>query len=242
MGSTRFPGKMMADLDGEPVIWHVLDRVKKAKLVDKVILATSKDNKNDILEKESKKNGVIVFRGSEEDVLDRFYQTAKKHNAKIIVRITGDCPLIDPEIIDETINFFKDNNCDYASNTNPPTYPDGMDVEVFSVNSLETAWKNAKLKSEREHVTLYIRNNEDNYKIENLENDQDLSHYRLTLDEKEDLIVIQKILKKLKDKTNFGLSDIVKVIESNPEILEINKKYNRNEGLEKSLKEDKIVK
>jgi spore coat polysaccharide biosynthesis protein SpsF len=238
MGSTRFPGKMMVDLIGKPVIWHVLKRVKKSESVDKVILATSNNAADDILESEAKKEDVVVFRGSENDVLDRYYQASRRYNADIIVRVTGDCPLIDPEIIDDTIRFFIENKCDYVSNTDPPTFPDGMDVEVFSFDALKKAYKNAKLKSEREHVTPFIKKNKNLFKIKNLENEKDLSKYRLTLDEKEDLIVIKEILEKLENKDNYSLLDIINVLESNKEILEKNKKFGRNEGYKKSLEED----
>jgi len=238
MGSTRFPGKMIADLIGKPVIWHVLKQVKKSEFVDKVILATSNKAADNILESEVKKEDVVVFRGSENDVLDRFYHCAKKFGATTIVRITGDCPLIDPEIIDNVIRLFIDNNCDYVSNTNPPTFPDGMDVEVFSFDALEKAWLNAKLKSEREHVTPYMRKYDNLFKIKNFENKRDLSKYRLTLDEKEDLILIRRILKELDDKKEYNLSDIIHILESKPELIEINKNYERNEGYKKSLRND----
>lgn len=239
MESTRFPGKMMADLLGKPVICHVIDRVKKSKLIDEVVLATSIDENNNVLEVEAKKMRIHVFRGSENDVLDRFYWAAKKCEATTIIRITGDCPLMDPKVIDKTINFFNIEKCDYVSNIDPPTFPDGMDVEVFSFNALEQAWKNAELKSEREHVTPYIRKNKDLFKIKNFENEQDLSEYRITLDEKEDLIAIRKILEKLNDETSYNLSDIIAILESDQKITKINKKYERNEGYKKSLEEDK---
>lgn len=242
MASTRFPGKMLAEVEGKTIIHHVIDRVKKSKLVNDVIIATSKDKSNNALVKEAKQLGVNVFRGDEEDVLDRFYKAAKRFGATIIVRITGDCPLIDPEIIDIMIRFFKENNLDYASNTDPPTFPDGMDVEVFSFNALKKAWKNAKLKSEREHVTPYIRKKKDLFEIKNFENDNDLSEYRITLDEKEDLIAIKEIFKKIENKKDYDLKDIMNVIKSNENITKINEKYDRNEGYQKSLEEDKIKK
>ena len=241
MESTRFPGKMMADLLGKTVIGHVISRVKKCKLVDKIVLATTTSNEDDLLESEAKKEGISVFRGSEDDVLDRFYQAAKKYEATIVVRITGDCPLIDPKIIDKTINFFNNEKCDYASNTNPPTFPDGMDAEVFSFNSLEKAWKNAKLKSEREHVTPYIKKNEEIFSNKNLENEQDISKYRMTIDEAEDLIAVKRILENINDKENYGLSDIMKVLESDKKIIEINRKYERNEGYKISLEKDEEI-
>jgi len=240
MKSTRFPGKTMADLAGKPVIRHVINRVKKSKSIDMIILATSKNNSNDVLEKEAKKTGVNLFRGSEEDVLDRFYWAAKKCEATTIVRITGDCPLIDPSVINDVITLFKKNKLDYASNVLPPSYPDGLDVEVFSFAALERAWREAVLKSEREHVTPYIWKNQSIFKRMTLKNDKDLSKIRLTIDKKEDLIVINRILNEL-GSDDFRLDDVMEVVMKNPSILDCNEKFKRNEGYEKSLKEDNII-
>jgi len=243
MGSTRFPRKMIALLVNKPLIEQVIERVKKAKLVDKVVLATSEDKKNEVLIKEARKCGIECFAGSEDDVLDRFYQCAKKFKSEHIVRITGDCPLTDPDIIDEVIILFKNNNLDYASNVLPPTYPDGLDVEVFSFNALEKAWKEAKLPSEREHVTPYIWKNQNLFKRMTLKNKEDLSGIRLTVDKKEDMLVVENILKIMKStgSDDFRLADVMKVIRENPRLLELNEQFKRNEGYEKSLKEDKMV-
>jgi glutamate-1-semialdehyde 2,1-aminomutase/spore coat polysaccharide biosynthesis protein SpsF len=240
MGSTRLPGKMLAPLLDKPLITWVIERAKKAKLVDAVVLATSQEEKNKVLINAARKSGIECFAGSENDVLDRFYQCAKKFKARNIVRITGDCPLIDPQIIDEVITLFKDNELDYACNVLPPTYPDGFDVEVFSFKSLERAWKEAKLPSEREHVTPYIWKNQDLFKRMTLKNNEDLSKIRLTVDEKEDLVVVENILKKI-GFDDFRLADVVRVIKDNPRLLEPNNKFKRNEGYEKSLKEDKMA-
>jgi spore coat polysaccharide biosynthesis protein SpsF (cytidylyltransferase family) len=159
MGSVRFPGKMLKQLGDKPLIWHVIHRVQQATLVDKVVLATSVNENNKPLVREVQSYGVDSYVGDENDVLDRFYQCAKKFKATTIVRITGDCPFSDPEVIDAVISLFQKKRLDYASNVLPPTYPDGLDVEVFSFDALEKAWKEATLQSEREHVTPYIWKN-----------------------------------------------------------------------------------
>ncbi|MBW2996319.1 aminotransferase class III-fold pyridoxal phosphate-dependent enzyme [Candidatus Woesearchaeota archaeon] len=238
MGSTRLPGKMIKLLGDKPLFWHVIDRVKKAKEVDEVVLATGDKKNNDILVEEMRKHGGIAFRGDEDDVLDRFYHCAKKFGIDVIVRITGDCPLIDSRIIDEVVILFKNNDADYASNVHPPTYPDGFDVEVFSFKALEKAWKEAKLKSEREHVTPYIWKNKEMFKCINLKNNEDLSDLRLTVDDDEDFILLDGILKKITAE-NYNLKEIVNTIRENPELLKINKNISRNEGYKKSLKGDK---
>lgn len=238
MGSTRLPMKMMKLLCGKPLIWHVIHRVKQAKLVDRVMLATSEDKDNIVLVNEAKKYGIDTFIGNEEDVLDRYYQCAKEFMAEAIVRITGDCPLIDPKLIDEVISLFNKNSVDYASNIHPPTYPDGMDVEVFSLHALERAWREAQVKSEREHVTPYIWKNKELFKCVNLKNDEDLSGLRLTVDEKEDLIFLNKLLEKI-DSNEYYLEEIVKIINEGHDLREIKSKFSRNEGYKESLREDK---
>jgi len=237
MNSTRFPQKMMIQISGKYLIDRVIERVNSAKLIDKTVLATSLNKEDTVLVRRAEGLGISVFRGSGVDVLDRFYCCAKKFNAKNIVRITGDCPLIDPMIIDEVIALFKKNKLDYASNVLPPTFPDGLDVEVFSFNALAKAWKEATLKSEREHVTPYIWKNEKTFRRMTLKNKVDLSKIRLTIDEPEDMIVVNEILKELKD-DDFTLNEIMEIIKKKPYILDPNKKIKRNEGYEKSLRED----
>ncbi len=241
MGSTRFPGKMLKSLGNKPLIWHVVHRVQQATLVDKVVLATSINKNNEPLVKEVQTYGVDCFVGDENDVLDRFYQCAKKFKATTIVRVTGDCPFIDPEVIDAVISLFKNNKLDYASNVLPPTYPDGLDVEVFSFAALEKAWKKAKLQSEREHVTPYIWKNQHIFKRMTHKNNEDLSSIRLTVDEEKDLVLANIILQKL-GSDDFRLKDIMKVIRLNPSFLKINIGIERNEGYQKSLNEDHVVK
>lgn len=239
-GSTRLPGKMTAEIEGRPIVWHVINGVKQSARVEKIVLATTDKEEDKILLEKAQECGVESYAGSEDDVLDRYYQAARKFGGEIIVRVTGDCPLIDPEVIDKVVNAFEESGADYASNVCPPTYPDGLDVEVFSFKALENAWKNATLKSEREHVTPYITKNIGLEKMVNVENDEDLSHLRLTVDEQEDLELVREIIKRVGN--NARLTDILLVLEENPELLEINKQYDRNEGYQKSLEADEVVK
>ncbi|MDO8676930.1 MAG: glycosyltransferase family protein [Candidatus Azambacteria bacterium] len=249
MGSTRLPGKVLKIVEGLPdrragktLLEHLILRVLRAKTLDKIVVATTENPEDEAVASEAAKLGVDVFCGSEEDVLDRYYQAAKKYGADIVVRLTGDCPLMDPAIIDEVVGFYQKNKdkYDYVSNVRPPTYPDGMDVEVFSFAVLEKAWKEAKLTSEREHVTAYIGNHPEIFKIGNIEYKKDVSNIRLTVDNPEDLILVEKIFIALNKKNgNFGLEDILDVLDKNPEIAKINQTIKRNEGYEKSLKNDK---
>jgi spore coat polysaccharide biosynthesis protein SpsF len=241
MGSTRLPGKMAKKILGQTILEHVIFRLRKIKVPAIIILATTINKKDNILEEIAKQKKIKVFRGSEDDVLDRYYQAAKEFNIDPIVRITADCPVLDWQICDELIDFYLQNKFDYVSNVRPPTFPDGLDVEVFSFKALEKSQQEAKLKSEREHVTPYIASHPEIFKIGNLvRNGKDLSSLRLTLDEKTDLVLLKKIYNGLyKKKKYFVLEDILKFLEERPELLKINKKIKRNEGLAKSLREDK---
>ena len=242
MGATRLPGKMMKDLLGKPVIAHVVDRVRLCKNVDNIWIATTESDSDDVLYNWAKDNSINCYRGSEKDVLDRYYRAAKKANADIIVRITGDCPLHDPDVIDRVISEFTSES-DYVSNIHPPTFPDGLDVEVFSFSSLEKAWQEATLASEREHVTPYIWKNPHIFRMKNVENDEDLSQYRITLDTKEDLLLIKNILEHI-DKTSilrYNMGTIMDVLKTNKDALIINSKFARNEGYLKSVGDDGAV-
>ena len=157
MGSTRLPGKVMKLVNGVPLIELLLHRLSKSKEIDEVVLAAPKGSLNNPLTSHVKSLGYKVYQGSENDVLDRYYQVALQQKATIVVRITGDCPLIDPKVVDTVVKAFKLNNVDYVCNIEPPTYPDGLDVEVFSFSALKTAWKEAETFGDREHVTQYIR-------------------------------------------------------------------------------------
>lgn len=242
MGSTRLSGKVMMDLCGSPVIEHVVNRLGKSKLIDEIIIATSVDSNNKPLIDFCIKNNVSYFVGSEDDVLDRYYQAAKENNINdddIIIRITSDCPLIDPFVVDKVIEEHISKNNDYTANVLECTYPDGLDCEVFNFNILKEIWNNANLSSQREHVTLYIRDNLDKFKLGNVKNDVDLSDLRWTLDEKEDFVFINEIYKNLYNQNSFfTMNDIVDLLDKKPELLEINSKFTRNEGLIKSLSED----
>lgn len=242
MNSSRLPGKVLMDLLGIPELIHVVRRVKQAKKVDKVIVATTDTKADDSIEEHCIRNDITCFRGSENDVLDRFYKAAISMNAQkydYIVRVTADCPFIDANVIDTVIDVAIKNNVDYASNTITPTYPDGLDVEVFTFEALEYAWKNALLNSEREHVTPYLYKNADLFSIQNVEADKNYSDLRWTLDEIDDFIVINNVYEELYNQNNyFSMSDIVTLLKQKPKIFQANAKYKRNEGYEMSLKKD----
>ncbi|MCL5011095.1 MAG: glycosyltransferase family protein [Patescibacteria group bacterium] len=244
-GSTRLPKKMLKKIQGKYVIEHVLERVKKIHYSPKkIVLATTDKEEDGILEKIGKKHKCLVHRGRTGELLKQYYDAAKQFGLDPIVRITADCPLLDRVVVEQVIEFYLRNKkkFDYVSNVRPPTFPDGLDVEVFSFKTLGKCRENAKLKSEREHVTPYIAKHPEIFRLGNVKRKgRDLSALRLTLDEPKDLILIRKIYGYLYPiKKFFGLDDMLKLFGQKPELLKINQGIGRNEGLLKSIKEDKL--
>lgn len=230
MSSTRLPRKVMKMAAGKPLIQHLLERLSESRAIEKIVLATSKDKKNDALVTFVKNLGYDVFRGSENDVLDRYYQAAKQHSTDGIVRITGDCPLIDYKVTDLVINKYLEGHYDYVSNTKPPTYPDGLDTEVFSFVALEKAWKEARRPYEREHVTPYLYQS-GLFKVCNVSNDVDLSKERWCVDEPEDYELVRTIIEDLgKNFEYFGMKEILHYKKQNPDIFQLNQSIKRDEG------------
>lgn len=241
MSSTRLPKKVMLDLNGEPVLKYVHDRVSASKNIDKVIVATSVSESDVRIVQYCEANGIECFTGSENDVLDRFYQAAAHEGLTgddNVVRITADCPFLDPSILDIVIAQHFDEKNDYTSNIYPPTYPDGMDVEIFRFEILANAWKNASLDSEREHVTQYIVKRREAFKIGNHSYIEDLSAIRLTLDEKEDYDLINTIYNAFGYNKSLQFEDILAYLEKNGELLKVNQKYSRNSNLVKQREKE----
>ncbi len=237
MGSTRLPGKVLADICGKPMLWQVINRVCRVPSIDRVLVATSKNPADNPIASFCSENNVQCFRGSEEDVLDRYYQSAKEFNADGIVRITADCPLIDPEVVSKVINTYLEGTYDYVSNTLRYTYPDGQDVEVFSFSALEETWREAQLQAEREHVTPYIRTS-GRFRVYNVENELDISgrYLRWTVDESADLEFVRAVYSRLGSEGKpFGLADILRLLEEEPYLVRINQGIICNEGYYKSL-------
>ncbi|MFX0560701.1 NTP transferase domain-containing protein [Tepidibacillus infernus] len=225
MGSTRLPGKVMKKIVGKTVLEHVIERVKRSKEINEIVIATTTKEDDDVIVKEAERLNVKYFRGSEDDVLSRYYYAAKEHHADIVVRITSDCPLIDPNITDGIIGYYNKHNYDIVtnagSNLNQRTYPRGLDTEVFSIEQLEEAFKNAKEEYQREHVTPYLY--EKSNKIYYYKNNDDYSNYRWTLDTPEDFKLITEIYEHLyKGESNFFLEEIINLFKEKPELIKIN--------------------
>ncbi|MFC1546674.1 cytidylyltransferase domain-containing protein [bacterium] len=243
LGSSRLPGKVMLKFCEKPVLQHVVNRVSTVEMLDKVIVATTKEKEDIKIKEWCDKNNVSVYQGSSNDVLDRYYKTACLFNAENIIRITADCPVIDPKVLEKIIKMHISNKADYTANTLTNTYPDGQDVEILSFSALKKAWEQAKLTSEREHVTPYIRKHADIFNIISVTNDINLGSKRWTLDNKEDYDFLNLLYDNLYKKNKFfGMHDILQFLEQNLEIEKINQHIKRNEGYEKSLREDTIIK
>lgn len=239
MSSTRLPEKILMKINGVSIIESLLNQLSYSKLLSRKIIATSNDDSELPLIKQLDFMKISYFRGSQTDVLDRYYQCAKNYKIEQIVRISGDAPFIDPNIVDKAIDFFNNSNFDYVNNFNDKNrYPVGSEVEVFGFNTLEKAWKNAKKPSEREHVTSYIYNHPEDFEIGNLEYVCDLSHLHWTVDRVQDLEFVRAIYKNIKKKPIL-LDDILNLLKSQPKLLEINKNIDSQEGYKKSLEEDK---
>jgi spore coat polysaccharide biosynthesis protein SpsF (cytidylyltransferase family) len=239
-GSTRLPGKVLKEINGKSLLQIHLDRLKKCKSISEIIVATTTNSEDQIIFEKAFEWGFSATKGSESDVLDRFYQAVKDKNADWIVRVTSDCPLIDPVLVDNVIHLVQLNNKDYGANILIENYPDGQDIEVFKFSALEEAWKNAKLHSEREHVTPYIRNNSDFkggslFSAINYPCDFDYSKIRMTVDESRDFELISILINNLgTDKTWLEYTNYM----IQKDLTTINDSIIRNEGLLKSLKND----
>lgn len=240
LGSTRLPGKVLKEINGKSLLQIHLERLNKCKNVSKILVATTTNLEDKIIYDSSIKWGFSSSKGSESDVLDRFYNAVKDDNPEWIVRVTSDCPLIDPELVDSVISFVQKNNVDYGSNILVEDYPDGQDVEVFKFSALKKAWHESKLLSDREHVTPYIRNNS-NFNGGNLFTSinypckTDYSNIRMTVDEIYDFQLIEILIKNLGDDKSW--LDYTDFIIQN-ELFKINGSIIRNEGFLKSLKND----
>lgn len=223
MGSTRLPGKVMKTLGDRTVIGHVIDRCRAIPSVTKVIVATTTSHEDDMICKEAERYGVSYYKGSEENVLSRYYEAAKISQADVIVRITSDCPLLDPQISNKVIEEFLRSGCDYVSSGLSETFPRGMDTEVFSFEALEESYFKATESFEKEHVTPYIYLHPDRFELQSFSNDTDLSGYRLTLDTEEDWSLISRIYDELYHGEIFGLPAVLELFARYPEFPLINK-------------------
>jgi len=222
MGSTRLPGKVLKDLGGETVLARVVKRARRATLLDEVVVATSVLPADDAIVRECEALKVACFRGDEEDVLDRYYHAARKFAADVVVRITSDCPLIDPELIDATIRSRLNQQADYASNSLARSYPRGLDVEVFTADALARAWSGAKENYQRIHVTPYLYQNPESFKVISVAAEVDYSQYRWTVDTAEDLELVRAVYKHFENRDSIRWTEVLDLMEAQPELAALN--------------------
>jgi glutamate-1-semialdehyde 2,1-aminomutase len=230
MGSTRFPKKVMKLINGKPMIELLLARLSLSKKIDKIILGTSQDTINKPLIEHVERIGYSYYQGREMNVLERFYEAAKIYNPEIVIRITGDCPLVDYKVVDEVLEMYEKSDFDYVCNALPPTFPDGLDVEVFSFNSLKEAYNNAVTDYEKEHVTVYIQESE-KYRRGNLFHSKDYSAERWTVDEPEDFTVIENVFNYFHPRIDFSWLEVINLLENQPKLFHANRHLTRNEGV-----------
>jgi spore coat polysaccharide biosynthesis protein SpsF len=240
MTSTRLPGKVLLPINGRPVIEYVFSRLQKVKELNKLVLATTTNKEDNPLVEYAEEHGIAYFRGSESDVLERYYLTALQEKARHVMRVTSDCPLIDPLVCSQVIQNYEEKRVDFV-NTGA-SFAEGLDCEIFSFQALKEAHLNAKLPSEREHLTMYLHNHPKKFKRYTLENSTDDSKYRFTLDQKEDYQVICAIIEQLaKQETPLTTNNIKRFLDENRDVFELNHNIIRNEGLQKSLANDGII-
>lgn len=226
MTSSRLPGKVMKEISGFPMLFHVINRVSKSRLINQIIIATTDDTSDDEIQKYCDLLGFTCFRGHPYDVLDRFYHAAKLYNAEIIVRVTADCPIIDPEVIDSLIKTFLESDVDFVANRLPPpwerSFPIGLDVEITSFPALEEAWNKAKTKFEREHVMPYLYVEPGRFKTLIVQHEPDYGKKRFTVDTPEDLEFIRLIFDHFSPKIDFSWIDVINFLSKNPQLEKIN--------------------
>lgn len=237
MDSSRLPGKVLKEILGKPMLWHLATRVQKAEYVDDVVIATTTHKDDDSLEKFAVHSNLGIYRGSENDLVDRFYNAAKKYDADVVVRVWGDCPLIDPNLIDKVLLGFINGSYDYANNFNPRTYPQGMDFEIYSFKSLQRIWNETDDKFYREYPFEYIYANSDSFKTLYDKNNIDLSDIHLTVDYIADFELVTAIFKSLQSNTRtFQLGEILELLESYPVLKKMNQGLSRNIEYSRDIK------
>jgi spore coat polysaccharide biosynthesis protein SpsF len=226
MGSSRLPGKVLMDIGGKPMLYRVVVRARRAQTVGQVVLATTTQKSDDLVAEYCRSQGFPYFRGDPQDVLDRYYQAAQKFEAQTVVRLTGDCPLIDPREIDRVIRAFQESGVDFAANRLPPpwerTTPIGMDTEVVTFKALERAWQEAGHNHQREHVMPYFYEEEGRFRVLLVDHEPDLGHFRLTVDTAEDLALVRRVYDAFGNLDSFSLKEILTLLDRHPDWQAIN--------------------
>lgn len=227
MGSSRLPGKVLMEICGKPIIAHLCERIQSSQLLTEIVIATTTEIADDAIAEFCSGNNIHCFRGSQYDVLDRYYRAAMIYDADVIVRLTADCPLLDGELVDSVVQAFLDQKVDFAANRLPPpwkrTFPIGLDIEIASFAALEEAWNKADQVFEREHVMPYLYNQPGRFKTLLLQNERDYGTRRWTVDTPQDLELMDTIFTHFKPRTDFSWKEVLFFLDNNPEIEQLNK-------------------
>lgn len=237
-GSSRLPNKVMRPVLGKPLLAHLVERLRASRRVDRIVVATTREPGDDVVAGLARELGVGCTRGSAPDVLDRYDQAAREHALDHVVRVCGDCPLIDPEVLDRIVARYLAlaPDIDYVSNTLPPTYPDGLDVEVFSVEFLATLHRLSDQPYQREHVCTYMVEHPQRFRRDNVEHEVNLGHHRWTVDNEEDFELVRRIIEALyPSKPLFLMADVLAFLAAHPDVADVNRHIKRNEGFIRSL-------
>ena len=240
LASTRLPEKVLVDIAGKPMLAHVIERAAAITRVDAVVVATTTAAEDRVVRDAARKHGAHAFAGNPTDVLDRYCRAACEFRADAVVRVTADCPLLDPAVSSRVTERFAQGDLDYCSNILPPTYPDGLDTEVISFAALERVWREADLPSDREHVTTYIRTRPHRFRTANIEARVDLSALRWTVDEPDDLEFVREVIRHLAPRPGEmpGFDAVLRVVRENPGLAKLNASFQRNEGWKSSVAAD----
>ncbi|TLZ68373.1 MAG: acylneuraminate cytidylyltransferase [Methanobacteriota archaeon] len=223
MGSTRLPGKVLQPIGDKTMLAHVVTRARKASAFNALVVATTTEKADDAIVRECDRLDVPSFRGNPEDVLDRYHAAARQHRADEVVRITSDCPLLDPEVVDGVVGALHEDHADYASNTVERTFPLGLDAEALTSQALRTAWEQAKKPYERAHVTPYIWQHPDRFRIRQLKAEANFSDHRWTVDTREDLAFVRAVYARLHDPERFGWRDVLELVRADPSLEDLNR-------------------
>ena len=239
MSSNRLPNKVLLPIAGVPMLQRQIQRIQRAKQIERLTIATSRETSDDPIEALCKKLRINCYRGSLNDVLDRMYQAALQTSSSHVVRLTGDCPLVDPVLIDVHITRHLNNNNDYTSNTLEPTFPDGLDIEVIRFETLQLAWRESTTPSQREHVTPFIYGDPTRFQLENILSEKALNHLRWTVDEPEDLKFVRSVYDELHESNpNFTTTDVLNLLAAQPHLTKLNSHHTRNQGYLDSLAQE----
>ena len=239
VSSSRLPGKVLLPILGRPMLSHQIERLRRCRRIDRLLVATSDEESDLLIAELCAAESIPCYRGSLDDVLDRFYRAAERFRPDYVVRMTGDCPLADPQLVDRVIGYCIQGGYDFVSNAIEPSFPDGLDAAVFRFAALEEAWRNARLPSEREHVTPYMRHHTERYKIGSYRESPDRSHMRWTVDEAADFAFVSRVFELLYPaKHDFSSEDVYRLLADEPELQGLNRGIERNEGLKRTLQKD----